>query len=365
MGNNSFGRIFQVTTWGESHGPAMGAVIDGCPAGLEISAEEIDAVLARRAPGRNALVSPRKEPDRVEILSGVYEGVTTGTPISLLIRNQDVQSHHYDGSVLRPGHAQASYLQKYGRVDHRGGGRASARETVCRVAAGAVAQKLLAQYEIQCLAWLCQVGNEQATMPTGSWEQVRERVHNDPIFCADPAASLRMQAVLKQCLQEGDSIGGIVQLCCWGVPPGLGDPVYEKMEAQLAKAMLSLPASKGFEIGQGFGAAAQRGSQHNDPFDGMSNRAGGILGGITTGLEILARVAFKPTSSIRKPQATVDLQGRPTTLQLHPGSRHDPCVAVRAVPVVEAMAALMLADALLMQRCARIEYGAAHGALPI
>jgi chorismate synthase len=362
MGSNSFGRAFQVTTWGESHGAAMGAVIDGCPAGLEISAEEIDAALARRSPGRNQFVSPRKEPDRVEILSGLFEGRTTGTPISLLIWNRDVKSQHYDGKVLRPGHAQASYLDKYGRVDHRGGGRASARETVCRVAAGAIAQKLLSLWGIHCLAWLCQVGDLQAASVDGKWEQVQQAVWTDPLFCSDPEASKQMQKLIQDCSEQGDSIGGLVQLCCWGVPAGLGDPVYEKMEALLAKAMLSLPASKGFEIGEGFGAAQLRGSQHNDPFGSLegairplTNRAGGTLGGITTGLELMARVAFKPTSSIRKTQSSVDIEGKPVQLQLDPTSRHDPCVAIRAVPVVEAMAALVLADALLLQRLARVE----------
>jgi chorismate synthase len=335
----------------------MGAVVDGCPAGLELSAEEINSVLERRSPGRSAYVSQRREPDRVEILSGLYEGKTTGAPISLLIWNRDAQP--YNTHLLRPGHAQATYAEKYGIVDPRGGGRASARETVCRVAAGAIAQKLLAQWQIHCLAWLSQVGDLRAPTPTDAWDYVRTQIHHDPLFCPHPDTSAQIRALLEQCIAEGDSIGGVVQLACWGVPAGLGDPVYEKMEAVLAKAMLSLPASKGFEIGEGFQAALQQGSSHNDPFTTVdrairpaTNHAGGTLGGITTGLDLLARVAFKPTSSIRKPQNTVTQEGQPAILQQE--GRHDPCVAIRAVPIVEAMAALTLADALLMHRCARI-----------
>jgi chorismate synthase len=301
---NSFGQIFRITTWGESHGKAIGVVIDGCPAGLEISEEEINAELSRRAPGRQALTSARKEPDEAEILSGVFEGKTTGTPISILIPNRDADSSKYEPikHLVRPGHANITYLKKYGIFDWRGGGRASARETACRVAAGAVAKKLLSRYGMRVEARLIERGE----------------------------------------IEESDSAGGIVEGRVAGVPAGLGEPVYQKMEAVLAQAMLSLPASKGFEIGEGFAAARMRGSEHN------RRPTGGTLGGITDGEPLHFRVAFKPTSSIAKPQETMTLTGEKAVFALPEGSRHDPCVAIRAVPVIESMCALVLADALLM-----------------
>ncbi|MCC5832638.1 MAG: chorismate synthase [Chlamydiales bacterium] len=301
---NSFGQIFRITTWGESHGKAIGVVIDGCPAGLEISEEEINAELARRAPGKQKHTSQRKEPDHAEILSGFFEGKTTGTPISILIPNRDVDTSKYEPikDLVRPGHANAAYLKKYGIFDWRGGGRASARETACRVAAGAVAKKLLRSYGVHVEARLIERGE----------------------------------------IEEGDSAVGVVEGRVEGVPAGLGEPVYQKMEAVLAQAMLSLPASKGFEIGEGFAAARMRGSDHN------LRPTGGTLGGITDGEPLFFRVAFKPTSSIAKPQETTTLSGERATFMLPEGSRHDPCVAIRAVPVVESMCALVLADALLM-----------------
>lgn len=301
---NSFGQIFRITTWGESHGKAIGVVIDGCPAGLEISEEEINAELARRAPGRQALTSARKEPDEAEILSGVFEGKTTGTPISIFIPNRDADSSKYEPikHLVRPGHANITYLKKYGIFDWRGGGRASARETACRVAAGAVAKKLLSRFGMRVEARLIERGE----------------------------------------IEENDSAGGIVEGRVEGVPAGLGEPVYQKMEAVLAQAMLSLPASKGFEIGEGFAAARMSGSEHN------RLPTGGTLGGITDGEPLHFRVAFKPTSSIAKPQETTTLTGEKAVFALPEGSRHDPCVAIRAVPVIESMCALVLADALLM-----------------
>ncbi len=335
MASNSFGTHFRITTWGESHGPAIGVVIDGCPAGIPITAEEIDVELARRAPGRQPWTSPRREPDTCEILSGVYEGETTGVPISLLIRNQDARSESYApiSQLLRPGHANFTYLKKYGRFDPRGGGRASARETACRVAAGALAKKLLAASDIHCTARLLSAGG---------------------VSTDDPA---RFADFMQSVVDAGDSVGGVVEVLAEGLPVGLGDPVYEKLEARLAHALLSLPASKGFEIGEGFAAAAMRGSEHNDGFCSLngevgcaSNHAGGTLGGISTGMPLLVRVAFKPTSSIRLPQQTTDLQGNDAVLNLPAGSRHDPCVAIRAVPVAEAMVALVVADALLASK---------------
>lgn len=334
MASNSFGNLFRITTWGESHGRAIGVVIDGCPAGLEISEAEIQAALDVRAPGQSPYTSPRKETDRAEIYSGVFEGRTTGAPISIIIQNQDQDSSKYEAvkHLLKPGHANFTYLEKYGIYDHRGGGRASARETACRVAAAALAKKLLAHFGIETKAHLCQAGEEQ-----------------------DPS---KMMDVVLAAKEAGDSVGGVVAFSVLGLPVGVGDPVYEKLEANLAKAMLSLPASKGFEIGEGFRAATMAGSLHNDAFiqgfTTQTNHAGGTLGGISTGLPLLGRVAFKPTSSIQKAQATVDLQGHPSEFRLPEGSRHDPCVAIRAVPVVDAMCALVVADALLMNRSARL-----------
>lgn len=323
MASNRFGSLFTITTWGESHGPAIGVVIDGCPAGLDLSVDDLAADLQRRAPGNHPYTSPRKEADHPEILSGVFEGQTTGAPISILIKNQDADPSKYQKDVLKPGHAHFAYLQKYGIFDDRGGGRASARETACRVAAGAVAKKLLLLDGIICRAALF---NHEAQM-----------------------------ARVKEAFDEGDSIGGIVEFEAINMPHSLGDPVYEKLEAKLSSAMLSIPASKGFEMGEGFQAAVMRGSHHNDLFvkEGErvtteTNHAGGTLGGISTGLPIQGRVAFKPASSIKKPQESVSITGEKADFQLAPGSRHDPCVAIRAVPVVEAMLALVLADALLL-----------------
>lgn len=363
MASNFFGELFRITTFGESHGPAIGVVIDGCPAGVAIVKAEIDAALSLRRPGQNPWTSPRRETDTVEILSGVLEECATGAPIALLIRNTDAQSSAYTPlrDVLRPGHANFTYLQKYGIFDHRGGGRASARETAARVAAGAVAKSLLRTAGIDCAAYLAEAGGEAAASPEGTCRHVREHVARSPLFCFDQNGEERIGAAILNAHSEGDSVGGIVG-CIAEVPPGLGDPVYGKLEAKLAAAMLSLPASKGFEIGSGFAAARMRGSQHNDEFflaaenaiRCRTNRAGGTLGGISTGEPLHFRVAFKPTSSIRTSQATVTTTGAPTRVDLPEGSRHDPCVAIRAVPIVEAMTALVLADAWLLQRCTKM-----------
>jgi chorismate synthase len=354
MGSNSFGTIFRITTWGESHGPAIGVVIDGCPAGLELSEQDLIPDLQRRAPGSNPHTSTRKEPDYPQILSGVFEGKTTGAPISILIPNQDANSQAYRSleNLLRPGHANFTYLAKYGIFDHRGGGRSSARETACRVAAGSVAKKLLLTMNISVQAYVKQIGSIEAT------ELELSSALTNAVYCPDAKASKRMIAELERVRLEGDSLGGVVEFVGLGLPAGLGDPVYEKLEANLAKALLTLPATKGFEIGSGFDGAAMQGSSHNDLYENQNgsirtetNSAGGILGGISTGMPLIGRVAFKPASSIAKLQPTVTTEGKAATLELPAGSRHDPCVAIRAVPVVEAMVALVLVDAVLMNRC--------------
>lgn len=350
-----------MTTWGESHGKAIGVVIDGCPAGVEISEEEIRSALRLRAPGNSPYTSPRQETDAAEILSGVYQGRTTGHPISIIIPNRDADSSKYEPvkHLLRPGHAQWAYLEKYGVFDARGGGRASARETACRVAAGAVAEKILNVYQVSLTACLSEAGGIAAKIDPEA--VTKEEVRANPIFCPDKQASVKMMGAIEEAKNLGDSVGGVVTCMVRNVPPGLGEPVYAKMEAQLASAMMSLPAAKAFAIGSGFDAARMRGSEHNDPFvfrngriETESNHAGGTLGGITTGMPLVFRVAFKPPSGIAKPLKTVDRSGIPHVFQLPEGSRHDPCVAIRAVPVVEAMTAIVLADLILQHRSARL-----------
>lgn len=365
MASNSFGKIFKISTWGESHGKAIGVLIDGCPAGLSISDDEINSALALRTPGKNPYVSQRKEPDQAEILSGVFEGKTTGAPISIIIWNHDAKSQQYEllKDQLRPGHANYTYLEKYGIFDHRGGGRASARETACRVAAGAVAKKLLSDPGICFTTFLRSAGSVKGdfalsdVVNINSKDYGAEKIRQSPVYCPCEKTTLEMVQILEQMVIEGDSIGGLVESVAWNVPVGWGDPVYEKMEANLAKAMLSIPASKGFEIGSGFMAAGMMGSEHNDSFymdNGKvrmsSNHSGGTLGGITTGMPISIKISFKPPSSIKKEQQSIDLNGHPVNFQIPEGSRHDPCVAIRAVPVVEAMFALVLVDSMLMNR---------------
>ena len=317
MASNAFGQIFKITTWGESHGKAIGVVIDGCPAGLELSVEEVDLALAKRAPGKNPYTSPRGESDRAEILSGLYEGRTTGAPISIMIPNQDVDSSKYEPikELFRPGHANFTYLEKYGLFDYRGGGRASARETAARVAAGAVAKKLIAHFGVKVSAYIAQIGDIKAKTPLGTPEEVIRRVEASPIFCPDGEKEGEMKALIETAKSEGDSLGGVIEFIAWSLPAGLGDPIYEKLEASLAKAMLSMPASKGFELGSGFGSVEMKGSEHNDRFTREGNEiktetnyAGGTLGGISTGMPLLGKVAFKPTSSIKLAQKTVTLR---------------------------------------------------------
>ena len=365
MSSNSFGTLFRITTWGESHGKAIGVVIDGCPAGLPLSNEEINAELSFRQGGRTPYVTPRGEKDEAEIYSGIFEGKTTGAPISIVIYNKDVDSSKYEPikDLLRPGHANFTYLEKYGIFDYRGGGRSSARETACRVAAGAVAKKLLAHFGIEVVAYIKEIGGILIPEPSySSPTEMRKAARESPIFCPDPKTTEKMIIALEKAKEEGDSLGGVIETVAFHLPIGLGDPVYEKLEANLAKAMLSLPATKGFEIGSGFAASRMKGSEHNDAFiidakghvSTATNFAGGTLGGISTGLPIIARVAFKPTSSIKKTQKTVSVKKEEKEFKLPEGSRHDPCVTIRAVPIVEAMTALVIADALLMNRSSRL-----------
>ncbi len=363
MASNAFGNIFKMTTWGESHGKAIGVVIDGCPAGIEISDSDINAALAFRAPGRTPYTSPRSEIDQAEILSGVFEGKTTGTPISIIIPNKDADSSKYEPikDLLRPGHANYTYLEKYGIFDYRGGGRSSARETACRVAAGAIAKKFLLHHGIELVAYIKQIGPIEATVHWDKIDLIRTHTHRSVVFCPDDTTTQAMTTLIEKAKHDGDSLGGIVEFVASAVPVGVGDPIYEKLEANLAHAMLSLPATKGFEIGSGFQSTTMSGSTHNDRFtnangriETQTNHAGGILGGISTGMPIVGRVAFKPTSSIMQPQETLTTTGKKAAFQLPTGSRHDPCVAIRAVPVVEAMLALVLTDALLLNRCIKI-----------
>lgn len=352
---NIFGRVFRITTWGESHGPAIGVTVDGCPPRLEINEEEIQRELDRRRPGQSLITSQRHEEDRVQILSGVFEGQTTGTPIAMLVTNADQRSKDYSDikKAYRPSHADFTYDAKYGFRDYRGGGRASARETIGRVAAGAIAKKLLKQREkIEIVAYVRQIHQIVAVIDPN---KVRlSQVEKNPVRCPDEAAAEKMYDLIDRVRREGDSVGGIIECVARNVPVGLGCPVFDRLEADLAKAMLSLPATKGFEIGSGFSAAAMKGSEHNDPFYASkgrirtrTNHSGGVQGGISNGESIVFRVAFKPTATIMKPQRTVSPEGKATTLK--PKGRHDPCVLPRAVPIVEAMTALVLADHYLLQ----------------
>lgn len=356
MPANTFGECFRVTTFGESHGPALGAVIDGCPPGLELTTEDIQPELDRRRPGQSALTSPRREDDTIEILSGVFEGQTTGHPIALLVRNKDARPQDYEPlrDVLRPSQADFTYAQKYGVRDHRGSGRASARETVARVAAGAVAKKILRQQGIECLAWVEQVGELKAQIDSS--RVTLTQIDENALRCPEPIAAKEMRALIEKAQADGDTLGGIIAAVARGVPAGLGEPVFDKLPALLAHAMLSINACKGFEIGSGFEGAKLRGSQHNDSFTRdagdrivpASNHAGGTLGGISSGADIYFRLAFKPVSTIKMPQNTVTTSGEATSIALQ--GRHDPCVLPRAVPIVEAMTALVLVDLWLRQK---------------
>jgi chorismate synthase len=345
---NTFGRLLRVTTFGESHGPAIGCVIDGCPPGLELAPEDFVHDLARRATGRTRHTSQRHEADEVEILSGVHEGVATGTPIALLVRNSDARSKDYDAIAeqFRPGHADYTYWQKYGRRDPRGGGRASARETTMRVAAGVVAKKWLARrHGVMVHGWLAQLGS---VVPRSA---DLSAVDANPFFWPDAAQVPELESYVDALRKSGDSVGARVTAVATGVPPGWGEPVYGKLDAELAAAMMSINAVKGVEIGDGFASVAQKGSQHRDEATAagfLSNHAGGILGGISSGQPVVVSVAFKPTSSLRLPGRSLDVHGN--EVEVVTTGRHDPCVGIRAVPICEAMLALVLMDQALRHR---------------
>ena len=349
---NSFGKLFTITTWGESHGGGVGVVIDGCPPHLPLAEAEVQAELDRRRPGQSDIVTPRKEEDRVAILSGLYEGKTTGTPLAMMVANTDARPGAYAEmkDKFRPSHADYTYQAKFGIRNPEGGGRSSARETIGRVAAGAVAKKILRLAGgVEIRAFVIRI--HDLIPPPGALAAFPslEDVEASPVRCPHPATAAAMIERIRQVRADGDSVGGVIEARIRGVPPGLGEPVFDRLEADLAKAMLSLPATKGFEIGSGFAGTLLKGSEHNDRFemrDGRvrtaTNRSGGIQGGISNGEEICFRVAFKPTATILQPQSTVDVHGAAT--QLTGRGRHDPCVVPRAVPIVEAMAALVLVD---------------------
>ncbi|MDB5104235.1 MAG: chorismate synthase [Fibrobacteres bacterium] len=372
--SSTYGNLFRISTFGESHGKAVGVVVDGCPAGLKLTEADIQAELDRRKPGQSKLTTPRKEADTVEILSGLFEGRTTGTPIGMTVPNTDQRSHDYGDMVelYRPSHADFTYDLKYGFRDYRGGGRASARETIGRVAAGAIARKILKEVcGTEILAYVSQVGSIDADIDP--LKATFKTIESNLVRCADPVAAEKMAKAIDDARKAQDSLGGVIQLVIKNAPKGVGEPVFHRAEAELARAFLSLPATKGFEIGSGFAGTRLRGSEHNDPFVNKSgtktgtkagksksaasgfaaigtetNRSGGVQGGITNGEPILCRIAFKPTATISMPQKTVDKQGKERTLAAK--GRHDPCVLPRAVVIVEAMAALTLVDLFLEQR---------------
>ena len=357
---NTFGKIFQISTWGESHGPAVGVTIDGCPAGVPIDEEAIQVELDRRRPGQSDITTPRSEDDRLEVLSGVFEGISTGAPILLMVRNKDARPQAYDHlkDVYRPSHADYTYQAKYGHRDHRGGGRSSARETIGRVAAGAIARRILADSAgVELVAYVRRIHDIEAAIDAAS--VTRAAVESNAVRCPDSAAAEKMIERIKQLRKEGDSAGGLVELVARGLPVGLGEPVFDRLEADLAKAMLSLPATKGFEVGSGFDGTRLTGSAHNDAFykDGdevrtRSNNSGGVQGGISNGEDLVCRIAFKPTATINKEQETVSTSGEETVLKAR--GRHDPCVLPRAVPIVEAMAALVLLDHWFLDRSRKL-----------
>jgi chorismate synthase len=348
--SSSFGRLFTLTTFGESHGPGVGVVVDGMPPGIRVDVADVQRELDRRRPGQSAITTQRKESDTVEIVSGVFDGVALGTPIMMLVRNTDQRSKDYDvlKDVFRPGHADYVYAQKYGVRDHRGGGRSSGRETVGRVAAGALARAALATVGVSIVGGTVRVGRIEAARR--EWDEVEKNA----IRCPDAAAAAEMIALIERTRDEKDSIGGVVELVARGVPAGWGDPTMAKLDAMLGAAMLSIPATKGVEIGGGFGMCELNGSQTNDVFDGeryTTNYAGGISGGISNGNEVVVRVAVRPATSIGKPQSMATASGEMKTVAIE--GRHDPCICPRVVPVAEAMMAITLADAWLRQRALR------------
>lgn len=363
MSGNSFGTLFQVTTWGESHGRAVGAIVDGCPAGLPLSEEDVQKDLDRRRPGQSRISTQRKEEDLVEILSGTFEGKTTGCPISMLVWNKDADSSAYDEirNTPRPGHADYTYNARYGIRDHSGGGRASARETVGRVAAGAVARKFLSHEGIYVVGYVIELGGIKASVPSrDDLLGLRAAAESNPVRTPDQEAASRMIQLLDETRKGGDSLGGIVEVVAKGVPPGIGDPVFDKLDADLAKGLMSIGSVKAVEIGAGVESARMRGSEMNDPLtitgekiEFQTNNAGGILGGISTGSPIICRIAVKPTPSISRKQHTVNISTEePAEIEIK--GRHDPAIPPRVVPVAEAMVALVLTDHLLRFRAARL-----------
>lgn len=357
MSGSSIGRNFVVTTFGESHGPAIGCIVDGCPPGMSLTEADIQVDLDRRRPGQSRHTTQRQEPDQVKILSGVFEGVTTGTPIGLMIENQDQRSRDY-GDIkdkFRPGHADYTYAQKYGIRDYRGGGRSSARETAMRVAAGAIARKYLREkLQVEIRGYLAQLG------PIELDAKDLDAVATNPFFCADPARIEELESFMDALRQEGDSIGAKISVCATNIPPGLGEPVFDKLEAALAHGLMSINAVKGVELGAGFAAITQRGSEHRDEIgaDGFSkNDAGGTLGGISSGQDLVASIALKPTSSISVPGKTIDKDGAETEIVTQ--GRHDPCVGLRATPIAEAMVALVLMDHYLRHRAQNADVSSA------
>lgn len=362
MAGNSFGTRFRISTFGESHGPAIGCVIDGCPAGLEIKIEDIQRDLDRRRPGQSTIVTQRKEHDTVQVLSGIFEGKTTGSPIALLIHNEDQRSRDYDhlATAFRPSHADFTWQAKYGHRDYRGGGRSSARETAARVAAGALAKQFLRYFGIQIQAYVSQVG--ALTLATPYTELDLSQTESNDMRCPDPQMAERMIELLHKTRKAGDTLGGVITAVIQGCPVGLGEPVFDKLHADLGKAMLSINAAKGFEYGSGFAGVAMFGSEHNDQFIApkvpggeiktTTNHSGGIQGGISNGMDIYFRVAFKPIATIMRDQESIDAAGMPVTIKGK--GRHDACVVPRAVPIVEAMAALVLADHLLRSKTTQL-----------
>ncbi len=356
MPANTFGQLFRITTFGESHGTALGVTIDGCPAGLALDLEQIQNELNRRKPGQSKIVTQRKEPDEFEILSGFFEGKTTGTPIALLFRNKEQRSKDYSHikDKYRPSHADFTWQEKFGHRDYRGGGRSSARETVARVAAGAIAKQLLALQNISVQAYVSQVGTLKLNTPYQDLDL--SKTEDNPVRCPDPEMAAKMEQLIREVRKDGDTIGGITQCVIKGLPIGLGEPVFDKLHADLAKAMMSINAAKGFEYGSGFEGVLMRGSQHNDRFiqneQGRiitkSNHSGGIQGGISNGMDVYFKVAFKAVATIMQDQQSVDKDGKEVTVSGK--GRHDPCVLPRAVPIVEAMAALTIVDHLLRAR---------------
>ena len=353
---NTFGHLFRLTTWGESHGDAVGVVVDGCPPRLPLEEGDIQRELDRRRPGQSAISTQRREGDKAEILSGVFDDLTLGTPILIGVWNQDARSKDYEEmrTLYRPSHADYTYQAKYGIRNWKGGGRASARETIGRVAAGAIAKKILGmEHGVEIVGYVKQVSTLKAEVDSDAVTQ--QDVESNAVRCPDQDMAVRMEERIKEARKSGDSLGGIVEAVARNVPPGLGDPVFDKLEADLGRGMLSLPACKGFEVGSGFGGVTMTGSEHNDPFYSeagrirtRTNNSGGIQGGISNGENIVIRAAFKPTATIMRPQETVDVEGNPTVMKGR--GRHDPCVLPRAVPIVEAMMALVLVDHALRHR---------------